>query len=57
MKQDMKSTARLAVTAGLCTSLALGGLPLEAIAAEVVESVPAGAVADANAAGDSVGGG
>ena len=54
MKQEMKSTARLAVTAGLCTSLALGGLPLEAIAAEVVvEPVQAAAATAANATEDS----
>lgn len=47
MKKEMKSTARLAVTAGLCTSLALGGLPIEAIAAEVVvDPAQAGAAAD-----------
>lgn len=50
MKQEMKSTARLAVTAGLCTSLALGGLPLKAIAAEVVvDPASAAAAADAHA--------
>lgn len=54
MKQEMKSTARLAVTAGLCTSLALGGLPLEAIAVEVVvEPVQAAAATAANATEDS----
>lgn len=54
MKRGMKSTARLAVTAGLCTSLALGGLPLEAIAAEaVVEPAQAGTTTAANATEDS----
>lgn len=47
MKQEMKSTARLAVTAGLCASLALGGMPLEAIASEVlVDSAPMAMLTD-----------
>lgn len=62
MKQEMKSTARLAVTAGLCTSLALGGLPLEAIAAEVVvdpaqAAAPSAADAPATDVADAAGGG
>lgn len=36
MKLKCKNTARLAVTAGLCASMALTGLPLDAIAEELV---------------------
>lgn len=36
MKLKCKNTARLAVTAGLCASMALAGLPLDAIAEELV---------------------
>lgn len=36
MKLKCKNTARLAVTAGLCASMALTGLPIDAIAEELV---------------------
>lgn len=36
MKMNTKRTARLAVTAGLCLSMTLSGLPVEAIAEELV---------------------
>lgn len=38
MKLKCKNTARLAVTAGLCASMALTGLPIDAIAEELVSA-------------------
>lgn len=35
MKLNVTSTARLAVTAGLCASLVMGGMPIQAFAAEL----------------------
>lgn len=35
MKLDVKNTARLAVVAGLCASLTLGGAPMMALAVEL----------------------
>lgn len=44
----IRNTARLAVTAGLCASITLGGLPVAAVAAEAGEPASAGAVASAS---------
>lgn len=44
---DIENTARLAVTAGLCASITLGGLPVAAIAAEVEGAAPTGVIAPA----------
>lgn len=39
MKTNLKSTARLAVTAGLCASLLMGSMPVQVFADEIVSSV------------------